>query len=244
MLVRPDEQVPIARLLTFLEHGERMARDCAKVQAALAPEQRMQKFLRSQARQEAMHALVFHSAIVWLAPRHLGDTPFLPALEEYRTILNEALARSDLLETVLAEQVILEGLGEAILARIEEGLVKRNAPFGRLRRILLHQEEAHHWFGLRMLERAMVEGQIDVATLRRRASDYLALSDQMVLTLSDLFESIDEDPTAWANDVRKLLPEWLVPEGERPGAIGEGDDIENPEAPLPRAPHLLPAETP
>jgi hypothetical protein len=31
----------------------------------------------------------------------------------------------------------------------------------------------------------------------------------MVLTLSDLFESIAEDPTAWANDARKFLPEWL-----------------------------------
>jgi hypothetical protein len=214
MLVRPDEQVPIARLLTFLEHGERMARDCANAQAALALEQRMQKFLRSQAKQEAMHALVFQGSIAWLAPRHLGDSPFLPALEEYRKILNEALARRDLLETFLGEQVILEGLGEAILARIEEGLVKRRAAFGRLRRILLHQEEAHHWFGRRMLEQAMAKGQIDGATLRRRAADYLALTDQMVLTLSDLFESIEEDPTAWANDVRSFLPVWLNQPGQ------------------------------
>jgi hypothetical protein len=89
-------------------------------------------------------------------------------------------------------------------------LVKRAAPFGRLRRILLQQEEAHHGFGRRMLEQAMVEGRIDAETLRRRAQDYLVLTDQMVLALSDLFESIAEDPTAWANDVRKFLPEWLV----------------------------------
>ena len=36
MLVRPDEKVPIARLLTFLEHEERMAHDCARGEAALA----------------------------------------------------------------------------------------------------------------------------------------------------------------------------------------------------------------
>lgn len=210
MLVRPDEKVPIARLLTFLEHGERLANECAKAQAALAPDSRSRRFLLSQARQEAAHALVFQGAIAWLAPKHLGDAPFLPALEEYRKVLNDALARNDLLETLLAEQVILEGLGEAILTRIEEGLVKRAAPFGRLRRILLQQEEAHHGFGRRMLERAMAEGQIDAETLRRRAQDYLALTDQMVLALSDLFESIAEDPTAWAKDVRKFLPEWLV----------------------------------
>lgn len=212
MLIHSGEKIPLARLLTFLECGERMAHECAKTQAALAPDLGSRRFLLSQARQEAAHALVFQGAIAWLAPRHLGDAPFLPALEEYRTTINEALVRQDLLETFLAEQVILEGLGEAILTRIEEGLVKRAAPFGRLRRILLQQEEAHHGFGRRMLERAMAEGRIDAETLRCRAQDYLVLTGQMVLTLSDLFESIDEDPTAWANDVRKFLPEWLTQE--------------------------------
>jgi hypothetical protein len=210
MLVAPSEKVPIARLLMFLERGERMAHECAKAQAALAPDSGSRRFLLSQARQEAMHAVAFQGAIAWLAPRHLGDAPVLPPLEEYQTRLNDAPARQDVLETFLAEQVILEGLGEAILTRIEEGLAKRAAPFGRLRRMLLQQEEAHHGFGRRMLERAMAEGRIDVETLRRRAQDYFALTDRMVLTLSDLFESIAEDPTVWARDVRKFLPEWLV----------------------------------
>jgi GNAT superfamily N-acetyltransferase len=129
-------------------------------------------------------------------------------------MLDDALARQDLLETLLAEQVILEGLGEAILTPIEEELAKRAAPFGRLRRILLRQEEAHHGFGRRMLERAMAEGRIDAATLRLRAQESLLLTDRMVLTLGDLFESIAEDAAAWANDARKFLPEWLTGEGE------------------------------
>jgi hypothetical protein len=210
VLVHHDERVPIARLLTFLEHGEHLANECARAQAALVPDSGARRFLLSQARQEAAHGIVFQGAIAWLAPRHLGDAPFLPALEEYRKLLDGALARQDVLETFLAEQLILEGLGEAILTRIEEGLAKRAAPFGRLRRTLLQQEEAHHGFGRRMLERAMGDGQIDAETLRHRAQVYLALTDQMVLTLSDLFESIAEDPTAWVHDVRKFLPEWLV----------------------------------
>ncbi len=217
MLVRPDQKVPIARLLTFLEHGERMAHECAKSQAALTPDGGSRRFLLSQARQEAAHALVFQGAIAWLAPKHLGYAPYLPALEEYRTVVNDALHRRDLLETLLAEQVILEGLGEAILSRIEAGLVKREAPFRRLRRVLLHQEEAHHQFGRRTLERAMADGRVDSATLRRRAEGYLGLTDQMVLTLSDLFESIAEDPAAWTNDVRKFLPDWLA---HQPSATG------------------------
>ena len=122
MLVSPDERVPIARLLTFLEHGERMAHECAKAQAALSDDSGTRRFLLSQAKQEAMHARVFQGAIAWLAPKHLRDTPFLPALEEYRRILDDALARRDLTETFLAEQVVLKGLGEAVLTRIEQGL--------------------------------------------------------------------------------------------------------------------------
>jgi hypothetical protein len=210
MLVRPDEKEPIARLLTFLEHGERMAHDCAKAQAALADDAGTRRFLTSQARQEAMHAVVFQSAIAWLAPKHLSDEPFLPALEEYRTILNEEVAGHNLLETYLAEQVVLEGLGEAVLTRMEQGLAKRAAPFGRLRRILLHQEEAHHGFGRRQLERAIDRGETDRAALQQRAKRYLALTDSMVCTLCDLFDSIDEDAGAWAADVRTFLPQWLV----------------------------------
>lgn len=209
MLVRSDEKVPIARLLTFLEYGERMAQDCAARQAKAINDVGASRFLRNQSRQEAMHAYVFQGAIAWLAPRYLGDAPFLPALESYRKRLDAAFARGDLYETFLAEQIILEGLGEAILNRIEAGLVKRDAPFERLRRVLLLQEEAHHAFGERMIDRAIAAGQVDRWELCAKAQEYLALTQTMVLTLADLFDTIDEDPSAWASDVRKYLPEWL-----------------------------------
>ncbi len=210
MVVLPGERAPIARLLTFLEHGERIAHDCAKTQAMVVFDPKMQRFLTTQARQEAMHAVVFQGVIAWLAPRHLGDAPFLPALEEYRRLLDEALERGDWIETILAEQVILEGLGEAILTRIEAGLEKREAPFRRLRRMLLHQEEAHHDFGRRVLERMLADGTADLSRLCRRAEHYLALTESMVLTLAQLFDTIDEDAAAWAADVRTFVPGWLT----------------------------------
>jgi hypothetical protein len=209
MLVAPDERAPIARLLQFLEHGERLAHDCAQAQADLAPDAGVRRFLLAQARQESYHAVLFKGAIGWLGPRHLGACSQLPALERYRALIEEAIRRKDFLETLMAEQIILEGLGEAILSRIEEGLVLRKAPFARLRRILLHQEEAHHQFGRRMLARAMAAGSTSAEILRPRAEEYLALADEMLLTLADLFESIDEDATAWASDVQHYLPEWL-----------------------------------
>jgi len=210
MLVRPDERVPIARLLAFLEHGEQLAHDCAKAQAALASDKGTQRFLLSQARQESAHAWVFQGAIAWLAPKRLGDSPFLPALNQYRALLDDALQRRDFSETLMAEQIILEGLGEAILARIEEGLAKRNAPFGHLRRILLHQEEAHHNFGCRTLDRAFAAGATSPDALRVRAQEYLALTDRMVSTLGDLFQSIDEDPQLYMERAKSYLPAWLT----------------------------------
>lgn len=41
------------------------------------------------------------------------------------------------------------------------------------------------------------------------ARGYLEVTGEMVLAMSDLFESIAEDPAAWADDVRTFLPEWL-----------------------------------
>jgi hypothetical protein len=215
MLVSPDEKVPIARLLMFLEQGERLAHDCAKAQAALAVDSVARRFLFNQARQEAAHALIFQGTIAWLAPKYLGDSPFLPAMEEYRALLQGALIRKDLVETFLGEQVILEGLGEAVLTRMEQGLMKRAAPFGRLRRVLLQQEEAHHGFGRRQLEQAIARGEADAPSFQRRARPYLALTDAIILTLCDLFDMIHEDASAWAADVPTFLPKWLVT-GEAP----------------------------
>ena len=180
MLVRPDERVPLARLLQFLEHGERLAHDCARAQAALAPDAGARRFLAGQARQR------------------------------YRALIEAAIRECRFAETLLAEQIILEGLGEAILKRLEAGLVKRKAGFGRLRRILLHQEEAHHAFGRRALERVIEAGQASPEALRERAQEYLAVADEMVLALGDLFASIDEDAAAYVNDARSALPSWLI----------------------------------
>ncbi len=210
MLVSPNERVPIARLLKFLELGERLAHDCAKAQAALAPEKGMRRFLLGQARQEAFHAVAFQGAIAWLAPRHLGTSPFLEPLDRYRELIQGAIARRDFAETLLAEQIILEGVGEAILHRIESGLAKRNAPFRRLRQILLHQEEAHHGFGVRVLERTVARGEVSIEQLQNCLSKYLALTTCMIFTVRDLFDEISEDATAYAADVQTYVPAWLT----------------------------------
>lgn len=210
MLVRSDERVPIARLLRFLQDGEYLASDCARAQAKLAPDPGMRRFLLGQARQEAYHAFVFQANIAWIAPRHLGACPLLAPMVRYRALIEDAIRRGDFAETLMAEQLILEGLGEAILQRIEEGLAKRKAPFERLRRMFLQQEEAHHAFGRRTLERMFAAGGTSPGALRDRGQEYIALTQAMVTTLADLFTSIEEDATAWAADAGRYLPEWLT----------------------------------
>jgi hypothetical protein len=209
VLVRFDERVPIVRLLQFLEQGERLARDCAKAQAALAGDERASRFLLGQSRQEAFHAVVFQGAIRWLMPRHVGGSPLLPPLERYRRLLEAALAEKNFAETLLAEQIVLEGLGEAILKRIERGLEKRGAACGPIRRLLIHQEEAHHAFGRRMLERAIDDGRASAERLRAVAPQYVELVDAMLVGVADLFDTIREDPRAWAADAKGYLPLWL-----------------------------------
>lgn len=191
-----------------------MAQDCAKAQVALVADEEERRILFRQSRQEAGHALIFQGAIAWLAPKRIGTVSFLPAMEAYRKLLTDALRRKALWETFLAEQVILEGLGEAVLTRIDKGLAKRSVPFGRLRRILIHQEEAHHAFGCCQLERAVDRGDVNLMRLREQAREYLGLADAMIHALSDLFDAIDEDAALWAADVPGYLPSWLT-EGDR-----------------------------
>ena len=209
MLVKPGEHIHLADLLQFMVLGEQLAYDCAKTQASLVTEPAMQTFLAGQAKQEKHHALVFQWAIRWLAPRALQSPLISRQMNQYRLLLMSALTRRDVAESLLAEQIILEGLGHAILQRLETGLVKRKAPFQKLRRILLHQEEAHHGFGLRALNRMMDNGITSIDHLRQLAPAYLDLGKVLLFSAQDSFHCIREDPNDYWKDFQNGLPPWL-----------------------------------
>ncbi|WP_447968550.1 ferritin-like domain-containing protein [Nitrospira sp. M1] len=209
MLLHTNERLPLARLLQFIELGEHIAHSCAKAQAALAQDPGTTRFLQGQARQELLHARTFHASINWIAPKHLGASPFTKPFAQYQRLIASALDRGDLHETILAEQVILEGLGEVILKKLEMGLLKRQAPFQRLRRIFLQQEEAHHGFGLRLLERTIAQRAISTQSLQSQAQDYIGLAESMVRTGQALLVEINEDPDWYLTEFRKTLPDWI-----------------------------------
>ncbi len=209
MLIKPGEHAHLAQLLRFMELGEYLAHDCAQAQSRLATEPGMQTFLAGQARQEGYHAFVFHGAIRWLAPKTTQSSEIATHMNAYRHLVEAAINRADFAESLVAEQIILEGLGEAILKKIEVGLVKRGAPFRRLRRVLIHQEEAHYQFGLRALSKMIQREEESFATLRQKSEIYLPLAKTMLFSAQDAFDSLKEDPQDYWNEFERHLPPWL-----------------------------------
>jgi len=209
MLIKSGEHTHLAQLLTFMVLGEQLAHDCAEAQVTIAPDQRMKTFLVGQARQEGYHAFIFQGAIRWLTPHSSHPSPMSEHMNAYRDLLEAAIVRQDFAETIIGEQIILEGLGEAILKRIEAGLVKRGAPFQRLRRLLIHQEEAHHQFGERVLANMLDKDEESYDSLRERTQKYLPLAKTLLFSAQEAFYSIDEDPQAYWQDFHESLPTWL-----------------------------------
>jgi len=203
------ETAAIARLFGFLLLGERLAQELAAQQASLAPVPKWRHFLQQQARQEGLHATVFEGAVRWCAPRSRHAPPGLPSLQRYRQLAQAAIARGDLAESVIALQVVFEAVGDVVLAAIDAGIARRGGGFVRLRRVLRHQEQAHHAFGMHLLN-VLVSDDTHRQGLRAPARDYLELVDTMFTELDGLFQHFDEDPAAYLAAFRCKLPGWLT----------------------------------
>lgn len=209
MYLRHGENVHVARLMGFLLAGEYVATSIAQHQVRLAPDAKSRRFLIQQARQERLHAAVFRRAQRWLAPRVSQTLPTLAAVSRYESLVHAALARGDFDESVVALQIILEGLGDVVLHNVDAGLSRRGLGFARLRRILRQQEQTHHAFGAHLLQRRIDFGAADPEGLRARAERYLELVDAMLAQLADLFIAFDEDPAQYRAAFSRTLPTWL-----------------------------------
>ena len=216
MLIKFGEHIHLAHLLMFMVLGEQLAHDCAQAQISLAPEEGMQTFLAGQARQERYHAIAFQGAVRWLTPKPHQPSPVSDHMKQYRQLLEAAIVRQDFAETLLAEQIILEGLGEAILKKLEAGLVKRGAPFSRLRRMLIHQEKAHHQFGFRVLSKMIEREEETPDSLRQRIQKYLPLAKTLLFSTQDAFYSLNEDPQEYWDEFHRNLPAWLHTHSSQP----------------------------
>ncbi len=209
MWTHPNEQQHLAEYLHILMLGERVAARCTKAQAQIAVAPAMRRFFNAQARQEKMHAMVFHHAVQWLAPKGVSGQA-TPLMQQYETLIDEALERRDLAETVLATQVMLESLGEVCLNRLDAGMAKRGMGFRRLRHTVLNQERAHHDFGLRQLDTYVLADAAVRPRLQARAADYGGLIDHMIAAFQGAFTCFKQDMATFQREVQQGFPAWLV----------------------------------
>ena len=208
MFIAPDHRRSAARLFALLHAGELVAERVASRQATLVEDPIAKRFCRGQARQEAFHSRVFGTVIHVLCPKGVRNLQ-LPTMPKYQALLDDALARGDLAESLMGQQVILESFGEVLLTAIDRGIQKRGLGFGRLRRVILAQEEAHHATGERLLEETIADHPTKRHMLQTRAADYLELIEEMFTVGAPLFTAFNEDPAEYRRQFNAKLPDWV-----------------------------------
>ncbi len=197
----------ISRLFSALEYGEQLAQECARRQAAMVDSGHLQRLLLRQARQEAFHARCFRHACRHLdAGRHQRPPT---ALRRFGCRLSTALQREDLTETLVGQQIVLEGFGEAVLARLSTGMDRQGVGLAGLRRAVLQQEREHQALGQRLLAELIETGAARGELVHEQAQGYLILVDDILADMAEVFLSLDEDPRDYVQDLKAGLPPWL-----------------------------------
>lgn len=206
----PGSELRIARLFNVLQHAERIACAVAMRQARLCRAPRARRFFALQASQEALHATVFHVATTLLAPRrHSLLTPAFAVLDDYRRRLESDLAAGDLDASVVGLQVVLEGLGDVVLKRLNPELNRHGARFAPWRQLILAQEDSHHAFGCKWVSRCP---DAALPALAASARDYLDLGSRMLAASEELFGYGLSTAASYDSQLRAKLPESLMTE--------------------------------
>ncbi len=206
MKIRSNTRIEIGRLFASLEFGERIAHDCATRQAELSNGSHG-RFFERQARQESHHARVFGRVILCIAPR--GPRPVPLALRDYRTRLNHAGRRGDMVDLLVGQQLVLEGLGELILHRLDRKFDQRHIGFKRLRKVLLAQERGHQAFGERTVQRLVESGEARPERIRELTGEYLVLAQRVLGEMQSVFDVVDADAAWYGAALRERLEHWL-----------------------------------
>ena len=207
MNIAPDEKIQIARFLNFLLSGEKTAHRCAKKQARLCADTQLQHFLKNQARQERFHALTFQSAVLWLAPKGVS-CPASGHMLQYESLLSDAIENHDLPASIFGLQVILEGMGDIILERLNHGINQRGIGYQKIRKAIIAQEDTHHKTGLSYLENNFEDTTMSLQ-YRHLINDYLFLIDEIFFSLRGLLDYFESDISEYINSFNQNIPYWV-----------------------------------
>lgn len=185
-----QERRAAAQLLRIQTVGERMANEGARGQARLAPDRSARRFLLRQARQERFHAALFERVAQALDQdgERKHDERALARLGRIRASLVEAMSKRRYADAVIIQHVALEGLGHAVLELLDAELPEFGRRFGRVRRLLLVQEDAHYAFGARVL--ASRENDRRTTRLVYRMLDE---AESLLVTIAPQFRALGGD---------------------------------------------------
>lgn len=203
----PAQRQQLAYLFMTLTYGERLAQACAVRQAMLVSNHHARRFLEIQSRQEGLHATLFEQVHRWLAPRQAIREP--TALRRFGHRLEQALARNDLVASLLGGQIVLEGLGSQILQQLDQGMDNSGLGCKRLRRLIIRQEQSHHAFGDRLLRDTLIDAAVSPQQAWVLAQDYLQLADELLDEMADVFAVLDEPLDSYRQQLHTSLPAWL-----------------------------------
>lgn len=208
--IDPGFDLRIARLFKVLEHAERIACGIAMRQARLCREPRARRFFALQATQEALHATVFHAAATLLAPRGRSlHTPAIAALDDYRQRLDDDLAAGNLAGSVVGLQVVLEGLGDVVLRRLNPELNRHGTRFAPWQKLILAQETSHHAFGCSWVSRS---SSAAMPALAASARQYLDLGTRLLTAGDELFGYGLGTAAGYDAQLRATVPQMLITE--------------------------------
>ena len=199
----------LALLLNMVAYGERIATEAASWQAKATNDPRSKRFFRAQSRHERFHATLFQGGAAWLSRAPLPPEHRIRALSDYQQRLDSAMRRENFLEVLVGQQLVLEGIGEVVLSSLEKGMSQHDIGFGKLRSLILRQEQAHHSYGIRLLEDELTAGSTDPETLTSLAMPYLELADILLDDCAPLLGSIEVDASDYREELWSQLPSWL-----------------------------------
>lgn len=204
MLIRQGERYYLSQFLSFLLSGEVVAHRCAAKQASLCDDSHTRKFLRRQSHQEKFHAMVFSSAILWLTPKG-SSNPARVQMQRYEDLLCQSLDDHDLPSSIIGLQIILEGMADIALSRLNHAFEKRGDSFRKIRRAILQQEESHHDFGLRYTSALDPESPAFI-----KSEAYISQVHDMLVALQPLFDIFEEDDQSYLDEFTRKLPDVIL----------------------------------
>ena len=202
------ERVHATHLLNFLALSEKIAAQCASKQIKLTADKKMRKFFSTQSLQEKQHALVFNAAVQWLQPKKLNHMPH-NSLKQFEAKLNSALAQNRLRESIIAQQLLFEGLGEITLEKVSCGISDRGFGFQRIRKRILAQEHAHHRFGEKYLQQYLNANDTNIDQLTNDCKDYLEILRNLLNDMEPVLDYYNQTPVEFYSHLVNELPKAI-----------------------------------